>query len=75
VPSESLAGVSDQEMYDIEEIVDSKSGGDLASYKARWVGYLQDSKYYSAENFRGAQKLVGEFHKRYPQKPGPGIGY
>ncbi|TEY71603.1 hypothetical protein BOTCAL_0090g00090 [Botryotinia calthae] len=75
VPSESIAEVSDQDVYEVEEIVDSKWVDGLVSYKAKWVGQPQDNKYYSAENFGGAQELVGEFHKKYPQKPRPGIGY
>ncbi|TGO53081.1 hypothetical protein BCON_0130g00260 [Botryotinia convoluta] len=75
VLSGSRAEVSDQEMYEVEEILDSKWVHGLVSYKAKWVGHGQDDQYYSAENFGGAQELVEEFHKKYPHKPHPGVIY
>ncbi|KAF5869107.1 uncharacterized protein Bfra_011650 [Botrytis fragariae] len=72
VSSKSRVEVS-EEMYEVEEILDSEWVDGLVSYKAKWVGHKQDDQYYSAENFRGAQELVKEFHKKYPHKPHPGI--
>ncbi|TGO21674.1 hypothetical protein BPAE_0206g00080 [Botrytis paeoniae] len=74
VSSGSRAEVSD-EMYEVEEILDSKFVHGLVSYKAKWVGHKQDDQYYSAENFGGAQELVEEFHEKYPHKPHPGVIY
>ncbi|KAF7950108.1 hypothetical protein EAE96_007406 [Botrytis aclada] len=73
--SKPRAEVSDQEMYEVEEILDSKWIHGLVSYKAKWVGHGPDNHYYSAENFAGAQELVEEFHKKYPHKPNPGGMY
>ncbi|KAF7892009.1 hypothetical protein EAF00_008311 [Botryotinia globosa] len=71
VVSESRAEVSDQKMYEVEEIMDSKWAYGLICYKAKWVGHKHDDEYYSAENFGGAQELVKEFHQKYPHKPMP----
>ncbi|TGO15818.1 hypothetical protein BTUL_0035g00220 [Botrytis tulipae] len=71
VVSESRAEVSDQKMYEVEEILDSKWVCGLICYKAKWVGHKHDDQYYSAENFGGAQELVKEFHLKYPHKPMP----
>ncbi|TGO34210.1 hypothetical protein BHYA_0207g00080 [Botrytis hyacinthi] len=75
VVSESRAEVSDQKMYEVEEILDSQWVHGLVCYKAKWVGHKQDDQYYSAENFGGAQELVKEFHLKYPYKPMPGTYY
>ncbi|KAF7941719.1 uncharacterized protein EAE97_006556 [Botrytis byssoidea] len=75
VVSESRAEVSDQNMYEVEEILDSKWVYGGICYKAKWVGHKHDDQYYSAENFGGAQELVKEFHLKYPHKPNSGSYY
>ncbi|TGO67339.1 hypothetical protein BOTNAR_0044g00210 [Botryotinia narcissicola] len=75
VVSESRAEVSDQKMYEVEEILDSKWVYGLVCYKAKWVGHKHDDQYYSAKNFGGAQELVKKFHLKYPHKPNPGSYY
>ncbi|KAF7917212.1 uncharacterized protein EAE98_010317 [Botrytis deweyae] len=65
-----------EELYEVEEILDSKWVNGLVSYKAKWVGHKQDDhQYYSADNFEGAQELVEKFHKNNPHKPHPGVKY
>ncbi|KAF7889398.1 uncharacterized protein EAF01_010891 [Botrytis porri] len=72
--SRSRAEVSEK-MYEVEEILDSRWVNGLVCYKAKWVGHKQDDQYFPAENFRGAQELVKEFHRKYPHKPHPRMIY
>ena len=63
--------------YEIAEIVDSKLDKRRKvqlQYFVRWEGYRnhpEEFSWLSADELAHAQELVADFHKAYPDKPGP----
>ncbi|KAJ3478763.1 hypothetical protein NLJ89_g12366 [Agrocybe chaxingu] len=63
--------------YEVAEIVDSKIDRRRKCkllYYVRWYGYENTDEEFSwqpADELPNAQELVKEFHKAYPNKPGP----
>ena len=64
--------------YEVAEIVDSKidrrfkDGGLI--YTVRWKDYENHPDHFTdepARNLVNASEMVREFHRRYPDKPGP----
>jgi hypothetical protein len=63
------------EEHEVEEIVDSRwerrgRGQPCLKYTVKWTGYdeLTEEREEYLEN---AQEVVQNFHRRYPEKPGP----
>lgn len=63
--------------YEIAEILDSKIDRRRRCkilYLVRWAGYegtSEETSWLTADELTHAQELVGDFHKSYPNKPGP----
>ncbi|KAH0358938.1 hypothetical protein KCU65_g10168, partial [Aureobasidium melanogenum] len=63
------------EQWEVEEVVDSLwkrrgRGKPKLYYVVKWVGYPETNEE-PAENLENAAELVRNFHRRYPNKPGP----
>jgi hypothetical protein len=70
--------IVDEQQYEVSEVVDSKFDRRFRPprlfYLAKWTGYgdQPDSETWEpAENFEHAPRIVREFHKLNPLKPGP----
>ena len=63
--------------YEIAEILDTKLDRRFRRklrYLVRWTGYEgtdEETTWISADELNHAQELVGDFHTKYPDKPGP----
>jgi len=53
----------------VEEILDSKMVRQRLKYLVKWAGYYRPD-WEPAENMNGLA-VVDEFHRLYPEKPGP----
>ena len=70
-PPPSVQLVDDPE-YEVVAILDSKIVRNKLYYLVDWVGYPQsDCTWEPVNNVSNAQALVKDFHRRYPNKPGP----
>jgi hypothetical protein len=61
--------VDGEDEYHVEEILDSKMVRRRLKYLVKWTGYDQPD-WEPAEDMNGLA-AVDEFHRLYPQKPGP----
>ena len=58
--------------YEVAVILDSKIVRNKLYYLVDWVGYRpSDRTWEPVNNVSNAQALVDDFHRRYPNKPGP----
>jgi hypothetical protein len=58
--------------YEVQSILDSKIMRNKLYYLVDWLGYTpNDRTWEPAENVANAPQLLEEFHKAYPNKPGP----
>lgn len=63
------------EQFEVEEILNSRverrgRGGPRLKYTVKWIGY-DDPTEEPAEYLEGVPELVRNYHRRYPEKPGP----
>ena len=72
VPAESVI-IDDQEEWEVDDILDSRRSHGRLQYKVNWAGFDLDLEWYNADNgeFDNAADVVAEFHRTYPDKPGP----
>ena len=72
-PPVEIDGITE---WEVEEIVDSRfdrrgrGGKPRLKYTVKWVGY-PDVQEVPADWITNAAELVRNFHRRYPEKPGP----
>jgi hypothetical protein len=63
--------------YEIAEVLDSKIDKRRRiklQYLVKWTGYEgtdEESTWIFPDELANAQELVQDFHKKYPDKPGP----
>jgi hypothetical protein len=58
--------------YKVQSICDSKIMRNKLYYLVDWLGYTpNDRTWEPAENVANAPQLLEEFHRAYPNKPGP----
>ena len=58
--------------YEVQAILDSKIMRNKLYYLVDWLGYTpNDRTWEPAENVANAPQLLEEFHRTYPNKPGP----
>ena len=62
--------INDEEEYEIDDILDSRRFREKTQYKTSWMNHSLDRKWYDAENFKNAQKMMNEFHRKYSKKSG-----
>ena len=72
-----LVEVDGEIEYEIAEILDTKLDRCFRRklwYLVKWTGYEgtdEETTWISADKLNHAQELVGDFHTKYPDKPGP----
>ena len=58
--------------YEVAAILDSKLVRNKLYYLVDWLGYSpSDRTWEPVEHVANAQDLLAEFHRKYPDKPGP----
>jgi len=69
-PSGSIV-VNDEDEWEIDDILDFRRYRRRLQYRVKWNGYDNDLNWYNADGdeFMNAQKVVDDFHIRYPNKP------
>jgi transposase InsO family protein len=70
-PMEEPIEVDGHPEWPVQEILDSRLYRGRLQYKAAWVAHDPDPTWYNARGFIGAPHKVRDFHKAYPDKPGP----
>jgi hypothetical protein len=66
--------IEDEEEWEVEEVLDSRVRRKKLQYLVRWTGFTDDTErqtWQTADEVGNASELVDEFHKTYPDKPGP----
>ena len=70
--------VDDEPEFEISEILDTKINNRCRAckflYLVRWMGYEgtdKENSWILASELNHASKLVADFHRAYPAKPGP----
>ena len=60
----------EDEQWLVDDILDSRRYRGRLQYKVKWYGLDRDDEWYYADKgeFDGSQKVLDEFHKRYPTK-------
>ena len=61
--------VDEEDKYQVEEILDSKLVRRRLKYLVKWTDY--DRPYWQPAENLNEVAAVDEFHRLYPQKPGP----
>ena len=58
--------------YEVVAILDSKIVRNKINYLGDWLGYSPNERTWEPiENVTNARALLEDFHRRYPEKPGP----
>jgi hypothetical protein len=70
-----LVEVDGVEEFEVEEVLDSRldrrgRGRPRLKYTVKWTGYDQPTEV-PADHLENAREVVRNFHRRYPEKPGP----
>lgn len=63
--------VNNEEEWEVDEIVAVRLHYRKMQYRAKWVGHEPDANWYPARDFKNAPEKLLEFHRRYPDIPGP----
>jgi hypothetical protein len=63
--------VTEDEEWEVEEILAVRVRNRQLQYKAKWVGYDIDPEWYPASNFKYSPHKVRDFHLRNPTLRGP----
>jgi hypothetical protein len=67
-PSEAIAG---KEEWEVDKILASRLLRGKLEYHVSWTGHDPDPTWYLASNFLGSPHKLRDYHKDYPDKPGP----
>ncbi|ELR09893.1 hypothetical protein GMDG_04371 [Pseudogymnoascus destructans 20631-21] len=72
LPGQDLPEVIDGvEEWEVEKILAVRLHRKQLQYRVSWVGYDPDPEWYPASNFMNSPHKLREFHKEYPDLPGP----
>ena len=68
--SSFLIVVNNEDKWKIDDILNFRKfeQNKKLQYKAKWMNYFSNKKWYDAENFSNAKKIITEFHVRYFNK-------
>jgi len=69
IKSQPPVEVDGNEDYQVSSVEDSQMYRNQLQYLIQWTGY--DSLTWDPAKFVDGLQAVGEFHQRYPMKPGP----
>jgi hypothetical protein len=70
-PPEDPMEVNGFPEWEVDKILASRIYRDKLQYMADWVGYDPDDQFYDASSFINSPHKVQEYHKAYPDEPGP----
>lgn len=70
-PEKAAHEVNGHPEWEVSEILNSKITRGRLYYQTSWVGYDPDTTWYPASNFINAATKVDQYHRAYPDKPGP----
>lgn len=62
--------VDGEDAWEVDEVVAVRLHYRKLQYKAKWIGN-EDYNWYPASDFKNAPQKLLEFHRRYPNLPGP----
>jgi hypothetical protein len=62
--------ITGQEEWEVEKVLASKLYRGKIRYMVQWFGYDPDPQYYPAGNFKYFPRVLAQYHKEYPNKPG-----
>jgi transposase InsO family protein len=63
--------VTDDQEWEVEELVAVRKTRRTLYYKAKWIGYDEDPEWYPAADFKYAPHMLRDFHLAYRDLPGP----
>ena len=63
--------VNGENEWEVERILAVQLCRGKLQYRAKWVGFDKDPKWYAAQNFKGSPHRIRDFHNKYPNRPGP----
>ena len=66
--------VTEDQEYEVQEIIVTKTIWGNLHYRASWIGYDEDLKWYPADNFKYSPHLLKQFHLINSEQPGPSTG-
>ena len=69
----SIVVTEDQE-YEVQEIIIIKTIRGNLHYRASWIEYDEDLKWYLADNFKYSSHLLKQFHLTNSEQPEPSTG-
>jgi hypothetical protein len=61
--------VDGEEVYEVEEILDSRFYRRQFQYLVKWVGYPGEDTWEPLANVKGAKAAIAKFHKEHPGAP------
>ena len=67
-PPPILSNNNGHDIYEVEDILDSRLRRNKVQYLIRWTGY-DDTTWETHDNLQGCRDLVKEFHRKYPCAP------
>jgi len=71
-PSPPPIIIDEQQEWEIDKILDSRSHRGKIQYRVKWTGFHDpDRTWYPASNFENSPEAIRQFHTEYPQKPAP----
>jgi transposase InsO family protein len=63
--------VTEDQEWEVEEILAVKKTRGRLKYRASWVGYDEDPEWYPASDFKYSPHKLRDFHLAHPDLPGP----
>src|SRR5438552_19210793 len=66
-----LIQVTEDQEWEVEDILAVKKEKDALKYQASWVGYDEDLEWYPASNFKYSPHKLRDFYLEHPDLPGP----
>lgn len=63
--------VRDEQEWEVEQIMASRISRGKLQYQAEWTGCEPDHTRYPAHGFKGAPYKIQDFHRAFPDQPGP----
>lgn len=70
-PEPEPVDFTDHQEWEVEKILAVRKVGRQLKYRVKWVGFDDDLDWYPSENFENSPYKLREFHRQYPDQPGP----
>ena len=63
--------IGDNQEWEVEKILNSCLYGKKLQYQVKWIGFGDDTTWYSASDLKSSSHWLHDFHGKYPDQPGP----